>query len=274
MATSSITFNKPALDFIRSLVSIDFDMISVILVITILFRGEVNGLQVNTLKAISLVLNSVKEPGKLLCLKAKLPTMKKIFFSFLLILFATGVYSQKQKSEPISLKKLAGDTIIWKQDSLLKIEDFKFKGNKGPVIEGLACTGVLLYPKEKNAMLDFYVEAIFIKSKSYMKENSAYTLKHEQLHFDITELYARKLRQKLLQTDFKKVSNIVAVIQGDYNRINQELEREQEKYDDDTQHGMNPAKQQVWEDDIKKQLDDLDNYRSTEINVANNNVAK
>jgi hypothetical protein len=191
--------------------------------------------------------------------------MKKIMLLALYIFLAATGYSQKVNISP---KKLEGDTIVWRPDSLLKIDDFKGKANKGPMVEGLACTGLLLYPKETNGEMDFYVEAIFVKSKSFIKDNSAYTLKHEQLHFDVTELYARLLRQKLLQTDFKKVRNIVQEISTIYHNISDEENREQQKYDGDTEHGMNPAKQQVWEDNIKKQLHDLDSFSSTEVDVA------
>jgi anionic cell wall polymer biosynthesis LytR-Cps2A-Psr (LCP) family protein len=191
--------------------------------------------------------------------------MKKIILLLLVIFLAATGYSQKVT---ISSKKLAKDTIVWKRDSLLKIEDFKGKTNKSLIVEGLACTGILFYPKENNGEMDFYVEAIFVKSKSFIKDNSIYTLKHEQLHFDIAELYARLLRQRLSQTDFKKVRNIVQEINGIYTRNYNEFDREEQKYDDDTQHGMNPAKQQVWEDNIKKQLEDLDSFSSTEVDVT------
>jgi len=107
-----------------------------------------------------------------------------------------------------------------------------------------------------------------MKSKSYIRENAPYVLKHEQLHFDITELYARKLRQMMHETDFKKVKNISAEISKMYNRVMADENKEQNKYDKDTEHGLNAAKQQVWSDDIAARLGAAEAFTATEINVV------
>ena len=114
----------------------------------------------------------------------------------------------------------------------------------------------------------FHVEAIFVKSKSYITNYSEYVLKHEQLHFDVCELYARKLRQKLTETDFKKVKNVQQLIQNAYTKISQDFNKEQDRYDEDTEHGLNAAKQQVWNDDINRRIKELDAFGDTEINTV------
>ena len=193
--------------------------------------------------------------------------MKKAFA--LLILLATYFvgYSQKSSIAP-NIRKFKGDTIVWKQDSLLNKDDFKAKGHgkNGPL--GYTTTCIFLYPNESNGVLVFSVEALFIKSKSYIVEYSDYVLKHEQLHFDICELYARKLRKMISDKDFKKVSNVMQTIQNMYNKASQDCFKEEEKYDNDTNHGLNAAKQQVWADDVKKQLTELDAYSNTEVNTV------
>ena len=62
--------------------------------------------------------------------------------------------------------------------------------------------------------------------------------------------------------------NAQQVIQNAYAKINTEFSREQEKYDKDTEHGLNGAKQQVWADDIQKRIKELDAFSGTEINTV------
>src|SRR5689334_15537067 len=127
-------------------------------------------------------------------------------FYILLAIFAFQIkltYSQ-------SSKKFAKDTIIWSGDRLLTVEDFQGRKSKN---KAGTSSGLFIHSEDKEGTLMFYVEAIFYKSKSFfMKDESPYALRHEQLHFDITELYARKLRQKIIQRDFKKTNNLREVI--------------------------------------------------------------
>jgi len=191
--------------------------------------------------------------------------MKRIVAILLLCIAQIG-FAQKSDITP-KIKRLKDDTIVWRADSLLNKDDFKSR-SKGSSAMGFTSSGIFLYPSENGGVLVFYVEAIFIKSKSYITKYSEYILKHEQLHFDICELYARKLRQKLAETDFKKVKNVQQLIQNAYAKVNQEFGREQEKYDKDTEHGLNAAKQQVWSDDIHRRLKELDAFSGTEINTV------
>ncbi len=192
--------------------------------------------------------------------------MKKVLlFSFSLLLFLSG-YSQK--GQVVNIKKLKNDTIIWQKDSLLNPADFKGKVSKQWA--GCAVTFIMIEPVESNGNMLFSVQAVFDKSKSSIIKTSDYILKHEQLHFDICELYARKLRKMLLETDFKKVKNIQREIQNMYNKVNNEYAKYEEKYDKDTNHGENPAKQKVWSDDIANQMKELDKYASTMVNVVQN----
>jgi hypothetical protein len=166
-------------------------------------------------------------------------------------------------------KKMAQDTLIWSKDSLLTKEDFQAKRSAyGSKIPAYVSVFLYLYQKENEGQRMFYVEAILLKSKSYMKEETPYTLKHEQLHFDICELYARKLRQKIDLKDFTKVRDVGGELQKLYDKTSAELWKEESKYDDDTQHGINAAKQQIWMDNIAKQLAELEKYSSTEVNIV------
>lgn len=155
--------------------------------------------------------------------------MKQHFFVFFL-LFSINVSAQLTKRQ-------AQDTLIWNNSQVLTKDDFQSKRNMyGSQIPAYTSSAIYLYQKEDNGQLNFYVEAIFLKSKSYMAKESVYILKHEQMHFDITELYARKLRQLIAQKDFTKVKNVVSEIERMYKRVTNEWQREENKYD--TRHNM------------------------------------
>lgn len=184
----------------------------------------------------------------------------------LFCLFSISISAQKPTIKP-NIRKLKNDTIVWRADSLLHKEDFKSRPKPGGRL-GFASVGVFLYPSEEGGELLFYVEALFVKSKSYITKYSEYVLKHEQIHFNICELYARKLRKKIKETNFKKVKNLTSEIQKMYGKISEEHIKEQDSYDNDTEHGLNSAKQKIWEDDITTRLKELDLYSETAINIA------
>jgi hypothetical protein len=179
--------------------------------------------------------------------------MNKYFLAFLFLLVFKYASSQS-------------DTLIWHRDSLLHNEDFlsKQKGNQF----AFTGSGIHFYTKENNGAMQFIVEAIFLKSKSFMKGDSPYILKHEQLHFDITELYARKFRQKISERDFGKVKNIREEFSKMSKLIFSALDREQNNYDNDTEHGMNPVKQQLWVEKIAAQISELENFSATVIELT------
>ena len=80
-------------------------------------------------------------------------------------------------------------------------------------------------------------------------------LQHEQLHFDLTELAARKIRREL--ADLTRACSIpgsndaigkaVAAIEAAWSD-------EQARYDKDTDHGTNRVKQRQWELRVRKEL--------------------
>ena len=192
--------------------------------------------------------------------------MKHLLITSILVFIALTSFSQKGTIKP-TFRKFKNDTIVWKTDSLLRKEDFKSRPKpNGPL--GFAATGILIYPSESGGELIFYVEALFVKSKSYVTKFSEYVLRHEQLHFDITELYARKLRKKMMETDFKKVKKLQNEIQNLFNNYSEQLQKAQNKYDTETEHGLNSARQAVWNEDIQRQIKELDDFKSPAIDIA------
>lgn len=186
----------------------------------------------------------------------------KWFYCLLLLLIWQSGSAQLTKRE-------AQDTVIWRADSLLNRSYFLAKrSHYGPSIPAYITSAIYLYQKENNGIRMFYVEAIMLKSKSFMKEETPYILNHEQMHFNITEIYARRLRKMIAEKDFTKVTDVVSLIERMYAKTMNECQKREAAYDKDTQHGINAAKQEVWNQTILKELLELDAFASTEVNVV------
>jgi hypothetical protein len=94
-------------------------------------------------------------------------------------------------------------------------------------------------------------------------------LKHEQGHFDITELYARKLKKAILdasirceniaqandQDEVSRATRIIDQLKMDYTAAH-------ERYDTDTNGGTDPIAQAAASNSIANELASLDLYKS------------
>jgi hypothetical protein len=93
------------------------------------------------------------------------------------------------------------------------------------------------------------------KMRSWLIEKDSSLLRHEQLHFDIAELYGRKV-QKLFNGRGED-ADIHYIVEQIENTIDQ-LELVQQNYDRETGHGVNSHKQSEWFNNIKSDLDKFD----------------
>ena len=83
---------------------------------------------------------------------------------------------------------------------------------------------------------------------------------HEQLHFDITELYARIFRKQLTE-NIKSVRDL-SKIKGMGKQILSDWDKEEDLYDRETEHSINEAKQKEWILNIRQRLDELKDFAS------------
>jgi len=106
-------------------------------------------------------------------------------------------------------------------------------------------------------LVTFKVESLFDPNISWSirEMQSSDVLKHEQLHFDINELYARKLLQALNAQTY--TSNYKEEIKAIFGRIMDEAHDTQDRYDEETDHCRIKSKQQEWELNIKEQLQQM-----------------
>lgn len=102
--------------------------------------------------------------------------------------------------------------------------------------------------------LDFEVTAFFYPNESWYKPEICddLILSHEQLHFDIAELFARKMRRELERTSFS--DNVKSEIRRIYKDILKELQDYQERYDWETNFSRNKEKQLEWNERVGNAL--------------------
>ncbi len=152
--------------------------------------------------------------------------------------------------------------IYWTEDYKLSWNDFKGHPRYDyQSIDALTSSGIVDYKGCKDGKINYKIQAYFEKDNSWVKDEAYtdYHLAHEQLHFDITELYARKLRKLLGQQEFKcgEEADFEAFVQSNLDN----WYNEQRNYDIHTRHSMDKAKQREWYYRIKMELDLLRNYR-------------
>ena len=138
----------------------------------------------------------------------------------------------------------------WENDFRLTWADFKGKVPVGDPTAATTASGIS-YSYSANLLhhevhLDFEVNAYFYPNESWYKPDlcNDNTLAHEQLHFDITEIFARKMRNKLQRTSFS--DDVKAEVRKIYNDILKELQDYQERYDWETNFSRNREKQGEW----------------------------
>ncbi len=97
----------------------------------------------------------------------------------------------------------------------------------------------------------------FLPEKSWTIVNDSMTLRHEQLHFDIAELYARKIRK-----EFKILNNNgvldFEIYEQKYLEYIERHNRTQMEYDNKVY--FNHEKQEKWVNDVANELKKLQEY--------------
>ena len=165
------------------------------------------------------------------------------------------------------------DILVWNADRPLTWDDFRGKPAKR---FSAASTTYDIYKylkpdNERSATVT--VEAVFFCNKSWKKlswiNNSV--LIHEQKHFDIAELYARQLRQRISDMKYRDYEDLKQKSDSVYTVIDKEMDVYQDKYDDETDASMNGDKQREWNKMILEEIKKLDAYKSTQLKITYSN---
>ena len=153
------------------------------------------------------------------------------------------------------------EMIPWSGSRRLNWEDFKCAPVRNTEAVALTSTSLGISYKVKNSQFVYDINCGFSKRHSWGLLKTPYILAHEQGHFDITELYARKLHQQLQdyrfnERTFKQDINTI------YQKVVKEKEAFQELYDGQTDPRRKKAVQEEWLVRIEALLADTAPYQS------------
>lgn len=159
--------------------------------------------------------------------------------------------------------KGAAQEIVWNKHCKLDWSDFRGqipedRGFKEAVSKIRIVMEGNVYEGE---VPDVKINAYFIPKNSWTTVNSLETLKHEQLHFDIAEIFAREIRKEFDSLVKRKISDF-EIYTKSYNLYLSEYEKYQKLYDSEVY--FNKEKQAKWECDVVEKLKKLKDFKIKE----------
>ena len=177
-----------------------------------------------------------------------------VLFLFLLL---PHLHSHSQYNVDAAL-----DELSWNEYYRLQWDDFQGEPDKNSLGDAATAVRIKAKPFIVKKKIHYDVVAIFTRNKSWYRDTSPELLAHEQLHFDIAELYARKIRRQIAEMKRQGVNDIKT-----FNTAIHELLLESNQvdaqYDAETLHGAMTRKQAAWSDKIKGELASLKKFGKT-----------
>lgn len=156
--------------------------------------------------------------------------------------------------------------VVWSNDRKLVLDDFQGKAYLHSPYDALSHTAILCVPQVYRDSVIFNIQAEFNSSKSWINPFALNdtTLNHEQIHFDITELFARKLKESFSNLKLKRGS-LRNVYNQTYDNNQNLFENYQILYDHETDYGRNMEKQKEWTLKIAIELAALEKFKNPEV---------
>jgi predicted secreted Zn-dependent protease len=167
---------------------------------------------------------------------------------------------------PTHAQTVKGGTLHWSAKRPLVLADFQGRPRPNEAHAALTSATVVAQVACKSNKFTGSVQAAFDPTRSWVRDPATITaklLRHEQLHFDIAEVYARRLRQKLTGTQIP-CAQLGTMFERLSNGIYADWEKAEDQYDRDTNHGLIPAQQQAWEARVQQQLAELEAFAEAE----------
>lgn len=171
--------------------------------------------------------------------------------SLIILMILLNLNSYAQDSDSI---------IYW--NSTVKLSWKDFKGRVPDTTEHKVAGSyldILTNGEVSFGLPNYRVYSTFNRYMSWSKDTTINMLSHEQGHFDIGEIYARKIRRSLQELREQRVDSIDEYLKTIYYYFD-EFKIYNEKYDLETAHGVYKLKQLEWNKKIAKELCELKKF--------------
>ncbi|QNL20739.1 DUF922 domain-containing protein [Hyphobacterium sp. CCMP332] len=161
----------------------------------------------------------------------------------------------------------AQEKIRWNDSINLSWKDFKARAVKSSPMAAETYTRTEFGMSFQEGEFSWKVDCYFSPQNSWVKAElkSDDLLSHEQLHFAIAELNARKIRKKMAELELNSMKDSKK-LQKTFEEGLKELAETQKLYDKETDHGLNDIPQKDWEQKVMSTLEKYKSFSSSKYN--------
>lgn len=160
--------------------------------------------------------------------------------------------------------KVCENKICWEEGRLISWKNFIGTPKHNSSIAAFTTVSLRTEIVSKNSVL---VENCMIENKSWVEKHSKteYLLKHEQYHFHLAEIIARRMRKDISMIKTPTISAVKTI----FDERMEEYESLQQLYDEETNHSIDSIMQIKWQEKIDIELIALAQFKS-KIVILNN----
>lgn len=150
--------------------------------------------------------------------------------------------------------------IPWNEERKLTWDDFVSLEKGRNRFSAESSCGLSYKTEQIGSMVYVHVHAYFLPKESWVlsEKMTEALLAHEQLHFDIAELFARKMKMTFAEYELPVKTFIDKKadqrMEKAYHQIFKEMMEMQHLYDEETGHGTDVKAQEEWVSQIKNKL--------------------
>lgn len=175
--------------------------------------------------------------------------IKIIHLFICVMLLSSFLFAQSEKE----------DMIKWDDDIRLNWADYLGKPDGSSDAAASTSTYLVIDYSIWQNSLTYKIQSLFSRTRSWGLHKTNYILSHEQGHFDIAEIFARKLHKKMSEYKFDK-RTYQKSLGKIYDDVVEEKTEMQNEYDKETRHSINREKQAKWLKKIEKLLEEYKDY--------------
>lgn len=193
---------------------------------------------------------------------------------FPVLISCTLFYSNKDKMQDMTVKnenyQNTEDSLIqWSVNYKLQWSDFVGKiDSLGEDRERSAVTWTLKKSTEwklSKDSIEFNLICYFLRYNSWKKIETDELLKHEQGHFNLSEIHMRKLRKTFCEYESHDLQATVDFYYLEYSKMEENNRQSQDLYDKETNFSKNEVEQKKWSTKIENMLKETSNWADTKV---------